>query len=187
MTIVTGAQIRAGRALIGWSARDLAKACGLHRNSILYWEAAEGIPTGYAYPYACRKIDGVFEAAEIKLIASPAPGVRLCRKPNNYAIRAPVRPRHGVKDMASLVLKPVDDCLKQQGESGPPIFRGRRLCGAQTRRGLPCQRKALPNGRCRNHGGLSTGARTEAGRARVGAAQRARWERWRKSRAEAAV
>ena len=29
-------------------------------------------------------------------------------------------------------------------------------CLARTRRGTPCQRKALQNGRCPNHGGLST-------------------------------
>ncbi len=33
-------------------------------------------------------------------------------------------------------------------------------CGAKTRAGHPCRRTALRNGRCRNHGGLSTGPRT---------------------------
>jgi uncharacterized protein YjcR len=31
-------------------------------------------------------------------------------------------------------------------------------CGARTRRGSPCQSPAMPNGRCRLHGGLSPGA-----------------------------
>ena len=31
-------------------------------------------------------------------------------------------------------------------------------CGARTRRGSPCQAPAMPNGRCRMHGGTSTGA-----------------------------
>ncbi len=30
-------------------------------------------------------------------------------------------------------------------------------CGAKTRSGAPCQSPAMPNGRCRLHGGLSTG------------------------------
>ncbi|MES0404071.1 MAG: HGGxSTG domain-containing protein, partial [Hyphomicrobium sp.] len=30
-------------------------------------------------------------------------------------------------------------------------------CNARTRAGHPCKRKALANGRCPNHGGLSTG------------------------------
>lgn len=30
-------------------------------------------------------------------------------------------------------------------------------CGARTRRGSPCQSPAMPNGRCRMHGGASSG------------------------------
>ncbi len=38
-------------------------------------------------------------------------------------------------------------------------------CGAYARStGNPCQAKALTNGRCKNHGGLSTGAKTPEGR-----------------------
>jgi uncharacterized membrane protein len=43
-------------------------------------------------------------------------------------------------------------------------------CGARTRCGGSCCQPAMPNGRCRLHGGLSTGARTEAGRAALRAA-----------------
>ncbi len=31
-------------------------------------------------------------------------------------------------------------------------------CGARTRSGKPCQSPAMPNGRCRMHGGMSPGA-----------------------------
>ena len=52
----------------------------------------------------------------------------------------------------------------------------RRECGAHARStGKPCQRPALANGRCVNHGGLSTGAKTPEGRARIAAAARRRW------------
>lgn len=40
-------------------------------------------------------------------------------------------------------------------------------CGARTRGGSPCRNIAMKNGRCRMHGGASTGARTPAGLARV--------------------
>ena len=44
-------------------------------------------------------------------------------------------------------------------------------CGAKTRKGTPCQRPAnKKNGRCRLHGGASSGPRTEVGRARISAA-----------------
>ncbi|MGH8062206.1 MAG: HGGxSTG domain-containing protein [Pseudoxanthomonas sp.] len=42
------------------------------------------------------------------------------------------------------------------------------LCGARTRSGLPCKAKAiLGRARCKCHGGMSTGPRTEAGKAKV--------------------
>ena len=44
-------------------------------------------------------------------------------------------------------------------------------CGAKTRRGTPCKRPANKrNGRCRLHGGASTGPRTKEGLAKIAAA-----------------
>jgi hypothetical protein len=45
-------------------------------------------------------------------------------------------------------------------------------CGACTRAGCPCRQPAMANGRCRFHGGKSTGPRTAAGLARSRAARR---------------
>lgn len=46
-------------------------------------------------------------------------------------------------------------------------FFKREYCGAKTRAGTPCKRKDLyDNGRCRLHGGLSTGPKTKAGKKR---------------------
>ena len=42
-----------------------------------------------------------------------------------------------------------------------------RICGAKTRAGTPCRRIAMKNGRCMNHGGKSTGAKTKAGLERI--------------------
>ena len=36
-------------------------------------------------------------------------------------------------------------------------------CGAKTRSGAPCRNLPMKNGRCRMHGGMSTGPRTEMG------------------------
>jgi hypothetical protein len=50
-------------------------------------------------------------------------------------------------------------------------MRYKTLCGAYARStGQSCQAKALAIGRCRLHGGLSTGSRTEAGSRRIGEA-----------------
>ncbi len=40
-------------------------------------------------------------------------------------------------------------------------------CGAKNRRGTPCGGAAMRNGRCRMHGGLSTGAKTPEGIERI--------------------
>ncbi len=42
-------------------------------------------------------------------------------------------------------------------QSKLPMHLSRR-CFARTRRGTPCQSPAMPNGRCRMHGGKSPGA-----------------------------
>jgi hypothetical protein len=46
-------------------------------------------------------------------------------------------------------------------------FRNAARCGAKTRRGSSCQCPAMANGRCRLHGGKSTGPKTAEGRDRI--------------------
>jgi hypothetical protein len=55
-------------------------------------------------------------------------------------------------------------------------------CGARTRKRTSCQRRTYPNGRCRNHGCLCTGLKTEADRRRIAEAQQRRWKLWRLQR-----
>jgi hypothetical protein len=58
--------------------------------------------------------------------------------------------------------------------------RERPRCGAKTRKGTPCQRLPIDGKkRCRNHGGLSTGAKTAKGKACVTAnlAKTPSWQR----------
>ena len=51
-----------------------------------------------------------------------------------------------------------------------PDWPGQR-CGAKTRQGSPCKRPANKrNGRCRLHGGQSTGLKTAEGRAKIASA-----------------
>jgi len=54
-----------------------------------------------------------------------------------------------------------------QNGNRPGDFSNARRCGAKNRRGSPCQCPAMANGRCRLHGGLSTGPKTAAGIARI--------------------
>ena len=49
-------------------------------------------------------------------------------------------------------------------------------CGARTRAGTPCKLTAIySNGRCKLHGGLSTGPPSDEGRERCRQAARTRW------------
>ncbi|RMH51851.1 MAG: hypothetical protein D6682_03295 [Zetaproteobacteria bacterium] len=64
----------------------------------------------------------------------------------------------------------------------------RERCGAKSRRtGQPCRRWAMPNGRCPQHGGKSTGPKTPEGKARTLAAMREGWRRWAERRKKAKV
>jgi hypothetical protein len=59
----------------------------------------------------------------------------------------------------------VRECLKNGNP--PSDLSHKRRCGAKNRQGRPCQCPAMKNGRCRLHGGLSTGAKTLTGLERI--------------------
>ena len=75
--------------------------------------------------------------------------------------------------------------LKNGNRSGD--FSKAPACGARTRRGAPCRARAMANGRCRMHGGLSTGPRTAAGIERIRRARTIHGRRSTQARAERAV
>ena len=61
----------------------------------------------------------------------------------------------------------------------------KKTCGAHARStGAPCKAKALLNGRCKLHGGMSTGPKTLLGRQTVGAATKARMSNFQLQRAK---
>jgi hypothetical protein len=58
--------------------------------------------------------------------------------------------------------------------AGLELARAAPRCGARSKRtGKPCQAPAMPNGRCRMHGGMSMGPRTPEGLER---SRRANWK-----------
>jgi hypothetical protein len=61
-----------------------------------------------------------------------------------------------------------DGPLRSGNPRGNPNLAPR--CGARARSGCPCRAPAMKNGRCRIHGGKSTGPRTPEGLARLAAA-----------------
>ena len=54
-----------------------------------------------------------------------------------------------------------------------------RCCAHARSTGLPCAAKAMKNGRCKNHGGMATGAKTQEGREAISESNRRRWQAWR--------
>ena len=78
--IVMGRQIKAARALLGWSREQLAQAADLHENSVSYWEEATVIRTGRHEPHACARIRHAFQQAGIEFIGHAKPGARLAQR-----------------------------------------------------------------------------------------------------------
>ena len=61
-------------------------------------------------------------------------------------------------------------------------------CNAKTRKGTPCQARGFgKGGRCKLHGGASTGPRTPEGKARPLAAAREGFERWKAKQAPGVI
>jgi len=79
--VVTGFQLRAGRALVGWSRGDLSRAAGLNRNSVARWEGCLDIPAkSRIEPYAVGRMRNALERAGVYLFADPAPGAMYGRQ-----------------------------------------------------------------------------------------------------------
>lgn len=72
--IVSGAQIRAARAMLGWRRDDLAAAAAVNTNTVVYWEMRSSIPSGESG--ACKRIREALHRAGVVLFEAPAPGVR---------------------------------------------------------------------------------------------------------------
>lgn len=72
--------------------------------------------------------------------------------------------------MADRTLDPAprrdDDTLETRNPSSSSAM-VHPACGAKTRAGAPCRALAMKNGRCRMHGGKSTGPKTAAGLERM--------------------
>jgi len=79
---------------------------------------------------------------------------------------APATAGHGL--LSSL---PLDRRGHLRNGARPGDFLAAPRCGARTRAGTCCRQPAMKNGRCRLHGGLSTGPRTPEGRVRCAAAR----------------
>ena len=112
--LVTGAQIKTGRALLGWRRADLAAAAGLHRNAVAYWEGQPRMPR--REPFACRKMRAALLSAGVVTVSTPAPGVCLLS----------AGPRRTAEPPASPV--PMAPDPEEDGHRLITAFNGQELC-----------------------------------------------------------
>ncbi|MFD0981141.1 HGGxSTG domain-containing protein, partial [Tropicimonas aquimaris] len=149
---MTGADLKEARREMHWSQRELARRAEIDRTTVQYWESkAEVDPRSWAMS-------------------------RIAKAFGWRDFRTPIaRTRHGVLDRETDT-----DFIKRffSGSTRATLLRianRRVICGARTRKGTQCRAKSEPGKkRCRLHGGLSTGPKTEEGRQRIAEAQRRR-------------
>jgi transcriptional regulator with XRE-family HTH domain len=70
--LITSDQIRAARALLRWSGKDLAEKTGLGFSTLMRLEVLEGVPSAQAK--TLETIQKAFEEAGIEFIGTPEEG-----------------------------------------------------------------------------------------------------------------
>ncbi len=78
--MITGSQIRAARAALGWSTSELARRSGIGLRTAVRFEQIDGVPPSRSSTLG--EVQSALEAAGIEFIGTPddGPGIRL-RKP----------------------------------------------------------------------------------------------------------
>lgn len=157
-----GAELAARRKAAGLTQRQLAKAAGVGRTAVQYWEAAPHLdPRGWAVGRMAEALGWILSASAFGTLRAQAGW-------------ADSEARH---DAETARWAGAQLAAYQEREAARAARR-RVVCGAKTRKGTPCRNKSEPGKRrCKFHGGMSTGARTQAGIERIREAQRRRWAR----------
>ncbi|HRO15346.1 MAG TPA: helix-turn-helix transcriptional regulator [Paracoccus sp. (in: a-proteobacteria)] len=152
-----GAELAARRKAAGLTQRQLAAKAGIGRPAVQYWEAAPHLdPRGWAVARM---------AGALGWVVWPVGDTE-------------TRPRgDGVLSLSARMDARAAAQLAAFKEREAQRAAKRRVrCNARTCKGTPCRNRSEPGRRrCKFHGGLSTGARTPEGIARIRDAQRRRW------------
>ena len=75
--MITGAQIRAARAALNWSASKLAEASGVSQPTVQRFEQTDGIPPSRSS--TLNEIKKTLESAGVEFVGTPddGPGIRI--------------------------------------------------------------------------------------------------------------
>lgn len=168
---LTGKDLKERRIALGLTQEDVANVLGCHATAIGYWEKKETLAPKNFFCGRFTPSRGFLW----KLVIWYG-GAHLLPKPSLEEV---FRNDHQQISHGKWWQKKQEKTLRKLNKE---LARSKSkktrqpLCGAMTRKGTPCQRQALPNKtRCRNHGGLSTGPKTQEGRRRIAEAQQKRW------------
>ena len=78
--MITSDQIRAARALLRWSGKDLAEKTGLGFSTLMRLEVLDGVPSAQAK--TLETIQKAFEKAGIEFIGTPESGAGVRWRPH---------------------------------------------------------------------------------------------------------
>lgn len=170
---ITGPELRAIRKRKGLNQTQLAQAAGCGRHAVSYWENKPGeFRSGWALDRMGMVLGFKFCRINLHQKRARDHGLLELTDPQQAAIN-----REAERRIAAMK----ERIAKAAGKR-------RVRCSAKTRKGHPCKLTSeAGKARCKYHGGMSTGPKTEAGKARIAQAQRDRWAKWRAASTEAAL
>ncbi len=153
--IASGSDLKAARKARGLNQTELGKLVGCGRHTVSYWECKPTLKQFGACGAMCRVL-GVHVPSRLEMS------------------------RHSDTQQEALDRRWQAELQRIRQAEERRKATQRVVCGANTRIGRPCRALSEPGKqRCRFHGGMSTGPKTEAGRRRIGEAQKRRWAAYR--------
>ena len=163
--MLTGKDLAALRRRAGLSQAALPQRVGISRQTVSYWERKPALDGRAA---TLTKIACALDPGDREVILSSRAGLGFI----SLHFQGAVLSEH---------LSLIGTAQAQRKIVLASMWR--QTCKAMTRRGMECLLKSEPGKRrCRLHGGLSTGPKTDEGKARIAKAQRKRWVERRKAK-----
>ena len=159
---MTGDELKFLRRTFDLSRPVVARMIGRHSDTIRYWERKSCLSHEQGVPALILQALDI-KSFDLSLFITNAYYRFLCVNGFRSQMRERERAHLGLIKYFEV----------REGSAGR--IRKRPRCGAKTRAGGTCKAKVVDGKRrCRMHGGLSTGPKTEAGRRRISEAQQLR-------------
>jgi len=79
--LITSAQIRAARAMLGWSREELSKHSGVGISALMRLESSDGVPSGNIKTFGA--VQQAYEKSGIEFIGTPESGAGVRWRPKS--------------------------------------------------------------------------------------------------------